>query len=177
MPPAGLIEIHNDPKQPDARACPTTGCSPTSPDATIAALVGAAGPGSGSPLVSVELRHLGGALPVDAAFSLFAVGVPVDAQAAMAIDAALARLMAATAPFDAGRALLNFTDKPELAGRLFDGHTLTGCARSRTAWTAATSSPPTTRSARRYGVGRVASSMLLVAAAGTRQATTSWFVT
>ena len=78
MPPAGLIEIHNDPKQP-IPALATTGCSPTLTDAAIAALVGAAGPGSGSPLVSVELRHLGGALPVDAAFSLFAVGVPIDA--------------------------------------------------------------------------------------------------
>ena len=88
MPPAGLIEIHNDPKGPvpgmsDHRLLADV------TDATIAALVGAAGPGSGSPLVSVELRHLGGALPVDAAFSLFAVGVPIDAQAAMAIgDAA-----------------------------------------------------------------------------------------
>ena len=42
----------------------------------------------------------------------------------MAIDAALARLMEATAPYDAGRALMNFADKPEQAGRLFDGHTL-----------------------------------------------------
>jgi hypothetical protein len=65
----------------------------------------AAGPGSGSPLVSVELRHLGGALPIDAAFSLFAVGVPMDAQSAMAIDAGLAHVMAVTAAFDAGRAL------------------------------------------------------------------------
>ena len=95
MPPAGLIELHNDPKQPmpglsDHRLLADVD------DATIAALVGAAGPGSGSPLVSVELRHLGGALPIDAAFSLFAVGVPLDAASAMAIDTALARLMAAT---------------------------------------------------------------------------------
>ena len=118
MPPAGLIEIHNDPKGPvpglsDHRLLADV------TDATIAALVGAAGPGSGSPLVSVELRHLGGALPLDAKFSLFAVGIPIDAQAAMAIDAALTRLMAATAPFDAGRSLLNFTEKPELVDRLF----------------------------------------------------------
>ena len=123
MPPAGLIELHNDPKQPmpglsDHRLLADVD------DATIAAIVGAAGPGSGSPLVSVELRHLGGALPIDAAFSLFAVGVPLDASSAMAIDTALARLMAATLQFDAGRALLNFTDKPQRAGRFFDGYTL-----------------------------------------------------
>jgi FAD/FMN-containing dehydrogenase len=123
MPAAGLIEIHNDPKQPlpglsDHRLLADAD------DAAIAAIVGAAGPGSESPLVSVELRHLGGALPVEAGFSLFAVGVPMDAASAMAIDAALARLMEVTTPFDAGRALLNFTDKPSPAERFFDAYTL-----------------------------------------------------
>jgi hypothetical protein len=32
--------------------------------------------------------------------------------------------MTATAPFDAGRSLMNFTDKPEHLGRLFDGYTV-----------------------------------------------------
>jgi hypothetical protein len=123
MPPAGLIEIHNDPKGP----VPGMGdhrLLADAPEQAIIALVAAAGPGSDSPLVSVELRHLGGALPVDAAFSLFAVGVVIDAEAAMAIDAALARLMTAMEPYDAGRALMNFADQPEQADRLFDGHTL-----------------------------------------------------
>jgi FAD/FMN-containing dehydrogenase len=122
--PAGLIELHNDPKQPmpglsDHRLLGEVD------DAAITAIVGAAGPGSGSPLVSVELRHLGGALPIDAAFSLFAVGMPMDAASAMAIDSALADLMRATEPFDAGRALLNFTDRPQAdASRFFDPSTL-----------------------------------------------------
>ena len=123
MPPAGLIEVHNDPKAP-IPALSDHRLLAELPDRAITALVGAAGPGSGSPLISVELRHLGGALPIDAAFSLFAVGSPIDAQAAMAIDAALARLMTATAPFDAGRSLMNFTEKPEHVGRLFDGYTV-----------------------------------------------------
>ena len=85
-----------DPQRPEAagaRAWATTGCWPTRPAEAIAALVAAAGPGSGSPLVSVELRHLGGALAAvrRAAFSLFAVGIVTGAEAAMAIDAALAR--------------------------------------------------------------------------------------
>jgi UDP-N-acetylenolpyruvoylglucosamine reductase len=123
MPPAGLIEIHNDPKGP----VPGMGdhrLLAAAPAEAIKALVAAAGPGSDSPLVSVELRHLGGALPVDAAFSLFAVGVVASAEAAMAIDAALARVMEAMEPYDAGRALMNFADRPEQADRLFDGHTL-----------------------------------------------------
>ena len=77
------------------------------PPEAIAALVQAAGP----ELVAVELRHLGGNLPVDG-FSLFAIGVPMDAESAMAIDTALARVMEATAPFDSGRSLLNFSDRP-----------------------------------------------------------------
>jgi hypothetical protein len=123
MPPAGLIEIHNDPKGP----VPGMGdhrLLAAAPEEAIKALVTAAGPGSDSPLVSVELRHLGGALPVEAAFSLFAVGVVAGAEAAMAIDAALARVMTAMEPYDAGRALMNFSERPSQPDRLFDGHTL-----------------------------------------------------
>lgn len=119
IPPAALIEIHNDPKQPMPGIADHRVVAGISPEA-IRALVEVAGPGSGSPLVAVELRHLGGQLPVEG-FSLFAIGVPMDAESAMAIDTHLARVMAATAPYDAGRSLLNFADRPELAGRLFDG--------------------------------------------------------
>ena len=120
--PVALGKIHNDPEQPMpglsdhrvlANVCPTT----------VRALVEAAGPDSGSPLVAVELRHLGGRLPIDG-YSLFAIGMPQDAASAMAIDAHLAKVMAATAPFDAGRSLPNFTERPELAGRFYDGERL-----------------------------------------------------
>ena len=118
IPPAALIEIHNDPKQPMPGMADHRILGDATPEA-IAALVGAAGP----ELVAVELRHLGGVLPVTG-FSLFAIGVPMDAQSAMAIDAALARLMEAVAPYDSGRSLLNFSDRPTPADRLFDGYTL-----------------------------------------------------
>src|SRR5262249_45037592 len=55
MPPAGLIEIHNDPKQP----VPGMGdhrLLAAAPPEAIAELIRVAGPGSGSPLLSVELR-------------------------------------------------------------------------------------------------------------------------
>jgi hypothetical protein len=123
MPPAGLVEIHNDPKQP-APALADHRLLGDVDRAVLEAIVGAAGPGSGSPLVSVELRHLGGALAIDAGYSLFAVGVGMNAESAMAIDTALARLLTATEPFDAGRALLNFTEHPVPADRFFDAHTL-----------------------------------------------------
>ncbi|HSK95088.1 MAG TPA: FAD-binding oxidoreductase, partial [Euzebyales bacterium] len=102
--PAALIEIHNDPKQPMPGLADHRILADAGPEA-IAALGNASGP----ELVAVELRHLGGNLPVDG-FSLFAIGVPMDAESAMAIDAALARVMAATAPYDSGRSLANFSD-------------------------------------------------------------------
>ena len=45
-----------------SRAWATTRCSPTSTPASLEALVEAVGPGTGSPLLSFEFRHLGGAL-------------------------------------------------------------------------------------------------------------------
>ena len=114
IPPAALIEIHNDPKHPMPGIADHRVLADAPPEA-IAALVQAAGP----ELVAVELRHLGGNLPVDG-FSLFAIGVPMDAESAMAIDAALARVMEATAPYDSGRSLLNFSDRPAPAERLWN---------------------------------------------------------
>ena len=113
IPPAALIEIHNDPKQPMPGLADHRVLADATPE-TIASLVAAAGP----ELVAVELRHLGGNLPVGG-FSLFAIGVPMDAESAMAIDAALARVMEATAPYDSGRSLLNFSDRPTSGDRLW----------------------------------------------------------
>ena len=126
MTPDRLTEIHNDPKEPSAGAHGHRLLNDV-PDGALAGLVDHAG----APLVSVELRHLGGALSrgsvchgalndVKAEFALFAVGLVPDAQAAMAVDAALARLTDALEPWDAGRALLNFTERP---ARFHDGFT------------------------------------------------------
>ena len=111
MTPGGLSEIHNDPKEPVPAMTAHRFLSSAPPNA-VAALVAAAGPGSGSPLVSVELRHLGGALArpgtgaldmVDGNYSLFAVGIAPDAETAQAVDAALATVADALAPWDTGR--------------------------------------------------------------------------
>ena len=114
IPPAALIEIHNDPKHPMPGLADHRVLADASPGA-IAKLVEAAGP----ELVAVELRHLGGNLPVGG-FSLFAIGVPMDAESAMAIDAALARVIEAVTPYDSGRSLLNFSDRPTPGTRLWD---------------------------------------------------------
>jgi FAD/FMN-containing dehydrogenase len=122
MGPAGLLAIHMDPPGP----VPATGDGAlldVVPDEAIDRLVAAAGPGSGSPLLVVELRHLGGALAraqegsgalatMEGDFALFAVGMAPDAEAAAAVDAHVDVVKAALAEWDAGRRYLNFSERP-----------------------------------------------------------------
>ena len=86
MPPDRLTEIHNDPKEPSAGASGHRLLNDV-PDGALAQLIAHAG----GPLVSVELRHLGGELSrgsvcngalndVKAEFALFAVGLTPDAR-------------------------------------------------------------------------------------------------
>lgn len=124
--PDGLTAIHNDPTDPSPGASGHRLLGELS-DGALDALVAHAD----APLVSVELRHLGGAIArgsvchgalddVQGSYALFAVGIVPDAEAAMAVDAALTRLTDALEPYDAGRALLNFTAG---TGRFYDGFT------------------------------------------------------
>jgi FAD binding domain len=133
MPPAGLVEIHGDPKHP-VPAMGNHRLLSRVDGAALDALLEAAGPGSGSPLVSCELRHLGGELgrrrhghgalgALDADYSMFAVGVVSGAEAAMAIDASLTELLDAMAPWDAGTGYLNFVETPDHPRRFFDAAT------------------------------------------------------
>ena len=98
----------------------------------------AAGPGSGSPLVSAEIRHLGGALfcsserhgaldTFDAEFLTFGLGLAFDDEMLQANREQLRVLRRGLAPYDSGRQYLNFagdaTDvstfyKPEAYRRL-----------------------------------------------------------
>jgi FAD binding domain/Berberine and berberine like len=118
-PPAGIAELHMDPPTP----VPYTSESLLThelPASAIDSLVKAVGPGSGSQLASVELRHGGGALsraPQDAgalatlpgSFITFAVGF-VPAPEAMAPNRAwLGAYKAALEPYDAGN-YFNFVE-------------------------------------------------------------------
>ena len=119
VPPAGLAELHMDPPDP----LPYTGegmMLAELPARAIDAFVAAAGPGSGSPLVSAEIRHLGGALfrsgerhgaldTFDAEFLTFGRGLAFDDEM-LAGELRLLRLLRrALAPYDSGRQYLNFT--------------------------------------------------------------------
>jgi hypothetical protein len=93
-------------------------------------VVASAGAGSGSSLLSVEMRHLGGALarttPGDGALSLadtgyavFAVGVAPTPELAAVSDRDSQRVLDALRPWDAGRDYMNFREKRTSGQRLF----------------------------------------------------------
>jgi FAD/FMN-containing dehydrogenase len=104
------------------------------PEEAIDAIVAVAGAGSGSPLLSVEVRHLGGALgrmqrghgalaTIEAGFALFAVGMAMTPELGAAMRAHIEIVQAALASWDAGRDYLNFTERRERGERLFGSPT------------------------------------------------------
>lgn len=122
QPPAGIADLHMDPPQP----VPYTGASMLLgelPDEAIEALVAAVGPDSDSHLLSVEVRHNGGAMgrtaPEHGAidrlpgeFMLFGVGMVPEPAAMAPTRGWLATMTEAMSPWDAGR-YLNFSDEDE----------------------------------------------------------------
>jgi FAD/FMN-containing dehydrogenase len=121
VPPVGLAELHMDPRDP----LPYTGegmMLAELPAQAIDAFVAAAGPDSGSPLVSAEIRHLGGALfrsderhgaldTFDAEFLTFGLGLAFDDEMLQANRDRLEVLREALTPYDSGRQYLNFTEE------------------------------------------------------------------
>jgi hypothetical protein len=89
----------------------------------VDALVAVAGPDSRSPLLSVELRQLGGAVAVarpeqgavghlEAGFALFGVGMALDQEIAAAVKVHAQTVKDALAPWSAARGYFNFSDHP-----------------------------------------------------------------
>jgi FAD/FMN-containing dehydrogenase len=134
IPVEGLSELHMDPPQPVPGAGDGMLLSELPPDA-VDALVGIAGADSGSPLLSVEVRHLGGALAnapasngalssIDAGFALYAVGMAMDAEMKAAAQAHAAKVQDALAAWNAGRSFMNFTERHSAdPSELFDATT------------------------------------------------------
>jgi FAD/FMN-containing dehydrogenase len=129
-PPIALSHLHMDPEQP----VPGIGdhaMLEELPAAAIDALVEVAGHESGSELLAVELRHVGGALArvpanagarsrLEAAYIFFAVGVPLTPEMAAGIPPRLAQVKASLAPWHAGGAYLNFAEHPTDVSTAFD---------------------------------------------------------
>jgi len=131
VPPDGIAELHMDPRDPLPSASAHSLLCELDGQA-IADLVAAAGPGSGSTLASVELRHNGGAVAqsqpqhgaaasLPGSFISFAVGLADPASAAKT-EEDLARVEAATRPYDVGQ-YLNFTERTTPAEAFFDAET------------------------------------------------------
>jgi FAD/FMN-containing dehydrogenase len=101
VPPSALGHLHMEPEHPVARLA-DDGLVGALPAAAIDDLVAVAGPGSGSPLATVELRHASGALEtLEDGFFTHAAGMPTDTASAAAIEAQLALVAAALAPYGA----------------------------------------------------------------------------
>ena len=129
VPPVALSRLHMDPEQP----VPGSGdhrMLGELPAEAIEAMVDAAGHESGSPLLSVELRQLGGALgrpdPAGGAldslpgeFALFAVGIAADPGMRAATEGHLPVVCEAMAPWTADNLYANFTERPVDVSALF----------------------------------------------------------
>jgi FAD/FMN-containing dehydrogenase len=121
-PPASIAGLHMDPPGP----APYAGAGMLLgdlPGEAIDALLGAVGPGSGSKLLSVEVRHDGGAMgrgapehgamdTLPGSFLMFGVGIVPDPALLAPTKGWLADMEAAMSPWDAGR-YLNFSDATE----------------------------------------------------------------
>ncbi|MBS1880579.1 MAG: FAD-binding oxidoreductase [Actinobacteria bacterium] len=142
VPPAGIAELHMDPREPVPTASEHALLGAL-PPAAIDDLIAAAGPGSGSSLVSVELRHTGGALARTAPghgalaalpgqFASFAVGIAVP-EAAAKTEEDLARVAAAIREHEAGH-FLSFVEREAVAEACFEADTAARLSAARDAY-------------------------------------------
>ena len=97
---------------------------------SVGAVLDVALAASSAPLLSIELRHLGGALSpgratggavasVDGAGLVYAVGVVPVPEAGAAVEAAASAVVAALRPYSAPVVVKNFAETPATASALF----------------------------------------------------------
>ena len=119
IPPVGLSHIHMDPPEPVPAVTDTAMLDRLDAEG-VDALLAVAGPGSGSPLGMFELRHVGGALGRYAGGALsrfegeyiyFGGGMAVDPAYVAALEAQMALVSAAIAPYSSGKHYSNFAER------------------------------------------------------------------
>ncbi len=119
VPPAGIAELHMDPRDPMPVASSHSLLGEL-PSSAIDDLLAAAGPESGCTLPSVELRHTGGALhrsgdghgaldTLPGSFAMFSVGLAADPDTTRITTEQAGAVRDALAPHEAGQ-YLNFTE-------------------------------------------------------------------
>ena len=125
IPAPALAQLHMDPDQP----VPSQGDGAflaDVPAAAIDALIAVAGPGAATPLASVEIRHLGGALArlaagggaqprIDARFLMFAGGFTPTPELASAVRGHAQAVKDALASWHASYDYYNFEETPTAA--------------------------------------------------------------
>jgi FAD binding domain/Berberine and berberine like len=117
---AELTRMHMDPEHP----VPASGGGlllRSLPSEAVDQLISTAGAGAHSPLLSVEVRHLGGELgrarpengalaSLDGEYALFAVGITPNHEAMAQVTGHLATMADRFSPWTADRSYLNFTE-------------------------------------------------------------------
>jgi FAD/FMN-containing dehydrogenase len=130
IPAPALQQLHMDPPEP----VPYEGDGiflADAPAGAIDALVASAGPGSGSPLLSVEFRHLGGALAegspdaaqgrIAAKYGMFAVGMAITPEMGEAVASHVRVVKETLAPWRADFDYYNFVESPAQASEVLPG--------------------------------------------------------
>jgi FAD/FMN-containing dehydrogenase len=129
IPVEQLSKVHMDPEHPVPGAGDGMLLSDF-PEEAIDSLLRLAGAGSGSPLLTLEVRHLEGELArprpangvlssLEARFAVFAAGIAATPAMAAAVRAHVELVQAALARWDSGRDYLNFTERRERGQRFF----------------------------------------------------------
>ena len=127
-----LHQLHMDPEHPVPGAGDGMLLGELTAE-TIEAFLDVTDPATGSPLLSAEIRHVGGAFgrpspshgalsALDAAFAVFAVGIAAGPEATAAVERRLDVLIEALQPWDAGTVYFNFTERAAAGRRLFPEH-------------------------------------------------------
>ncbi len=132
VPAAGLGALTLDPDHP----VPVVGDGTmlaALPPAAVDELIRVGGDAVASPLLSVEIRHLGGELArsrarhgvlssIDASYAMFSVGIAPTEEAARGVRAYLDRLHAAMAPWTAPTMYMNFAETRRDPAALWSEH-------------------------------------------------------
>jgi hypothetical protein len=116
-----LSHMHMDPEHPVPGVGDGMLLDEFGPDA-ISKVVALTGPGTNSPLLSVEIRHIGGAVALDgdghgvlgsieAPFVLFGIGIPMTPEVGQAIVGTLDAMRSSMAPYIASQSYFNFAER------------------------------------------------------------------
>ena len=143
-PTSELGQLHMDPPGPVPAVGDGMLLAQLPPEAVEAALA-VSGPAADSPLISVEFRHLGGALAPDAAsggavagldaeFAMFAVGMTPTPEAQRTVRAAVDAVQTRLAPWSTGHVYLNFAERSKAGTALFGADTYRRLQRVKAAY-------------------------------------------